>query len=185
MVDNLASDRSQHLPTPSSRAVRAQDDDVGVSARVDELFGRVAVNRPDRNRLRAGIAEPGQHLVGFRLGRLGGLLGLGFVSAITEGAGPAVYGLVHHEHGKRGVTGRCFLRRPLQGTPRMVGTVHTDEDSRHLTSPSASAALVPHKAASVPPLPDARHSGPAATGLSGPLMSTLVRKPWPNCLELR
>src|SRR3974390_3159474 len=180
MVGNLASDRSQQLPTPSARAVRAHHQDVRVSARVDELFGRVAVNCPDRNRRWAGIAEPGQHLVGFRLGRLGGLLGLGLSAAITEGAGPAMYGLVYHEHGKRGVTARCFLRRPLQGPPRTLGAVPTAKDSSHLPSPSASAALAPHKAASVPPLPDARHSGHPATGLSGPLMSTLVLKPWPN-----
>src|SRR5690348_11327169 len=141
MVNDLGRDRSDQLRAPSAHAARAQDDHVGVSAGVDEFFGRVAVNSPDRNRLRAGIAEPGQHLVSFRLGRLGDLLDLGFVVMETEGAGPAMYGLMYREHGKRRATERRFLRGPLQGTLRFVETVHADKDSRHLTSPSASAAL--------------------------------------------
>src|SRR6516165_9680796 len=95
MVDDLGRDRPDQLRTPSAHAARAQDDHVGVSAGVDEFFGRVAVNCPDRNRLRAGIAEPGQHLLGFRLGRLGDLLDLDVVVLKTEGAGPTMYGLMY------------------------------------------------------------------------------------------
>ena len=75
VLGDLAGHRTHHQPGEPARAPRAQDDHVGVLARVDELLDREAVDRRDRDRVRAGPVQPGQHLVGLGLGRLAGLLG--------------------------------------------------------------------------------------------------------------
>ena len=70
VMGDLAGHRPHHQPGEPARAPRAQDQHVGVLARVDELLDREAVDRLDRDRVRAGSRQPGQHLVGLGLGRL-------------------------------------------------------------------------------------------------------------------
>lgn len=76
VVGDPAGHRAQQQRTEAARAAVAEHDHVGVPARVDEYFGREAVNRLDGDRLRTRFADFSQRFVGFRLGRLAGAVGL-------------------------------------------------------------------------------------------------------------
>ena len=88
MVGDPAGHRAQQQRTEAARAAVAEHDHVGVPARVDEYFGREAVNRLDGDRLRTRFADFGQRFVGFRLGRLAGAVGLDLVSGLLTGPPP-------------------------------------------------------------------------------------------------
>src|SRR2546423_838720 len=84
-----------------------------------------------------GGCSPGarrrQHLVGFRLGRLLGLLGQGGVVWVVGGASIHVAdGLMDNEYGERRVVGRRFGRGPFQGLAGMTGAIDSDNDARHV-----------------------------------------------------
>ncbi len=78
-------------------------------------------------------AEAGQHLVGFRLGRLLGLRGVGGVLRVVGGLAVHVAdGLVDDEHGERCVVSRRFGRGPFQGPAGMTGAVDSDNNASHV-----------------------------------------------------
>jgi hypothetical protein len=112
------------------------------------------MDRIDRDRLREGSVQPGQHLVGLGLGRRAGVFGPdriirvdGHLTVVTSD------GLVHGEHGERHVTDGRLVHGPFQGALGMAGTVHSDDDSRHFL-------LLQPTGLSCPFTIDVRHAGP-------------------------
>ena len=143
VLGHVGADRALQQAREPAAAARADHDQLGVGTLVDEFLGRDALDRPDRHRRRAGVAEGGQHLIGFRLSGLTGLLDQRIVARVMQGAAPeARHGLVDGEHGERGMAERRFFRGPFQGELRMGGTVYADEDSRHLTAPCWFSCLL-------------------------------------------
>ncbi len=136
VLGDVGADRALQQAREPAAAARADYDQLGVGALVEDFLGRGALGRLDRHRCGAGAAEPGQHLVGFGLGGLAGLVDQRFVARVMQSAAPeARHGLLDGEHGERGMAERRFFRGPFQGELRMGGTVYADEDSRHLTAP--------------------------------------------------
>ncbi len=180
VLGDLAGHRAHHQPVEAARAARAHDDHVGVLPRVDELLDREAVNRPDRDGVRARSVQPGQHLVGLGLSQLTGLLGPGRVIRVDDHRGAVTPdALAHGDHRERHLTDRRFAHGPSQGALGMTGTVHPDDNSRHFPSPSAVGG------SPAPPVPTLGPRDPLNKGRLGSPPGTLVlNQAKASCLEL-